>query len=69
MKFNVKSLFWFHRFMEGLKTLNVLEAMQQHPEVFMDQFFFAEKKITAEAVEATVYLQCSSVTTAATNMP
>ncbi|XP_058861715.1 G2/M phase-specific E3 ubiquitin-protein ligase-like [Acipenser ruthenus] len=54
-----RNAFGIELFMEGLKTLNVLEAMKQHPEVFLNQFCFTQKRVTAQALEDILALQFS----------
>lgn len=47
------------RFKEGLATLNVFNALEQHPSLFFSFMCYTESKLTADAVENLFHVQLS----------
>lgn len=49
----------FCRFKEGLATLDFLNALEQHPALFMPFMCYSENKLTADALESLFRVQLS----------
>lgn len=49
----------FCRFKEGLATLDFLNALEQHPALFMPFMCYSENKLRADAVESLFHVQLS----------
>lgn len=46
------SQFCLLRFRDGLKTLGVLQKIQEHPEAFHDALCYSPRKLTADITDA-----------------